>query len=98
MHNSIKEQSSKLCGTQLPLPYKTRGQMDIFHEFFNAGEYSIAINNNRDIDIEIYGLQIKLSGWNRNKIQLPMRSISEVLALLAYATTLGKLFHIGDHM
>ena len=98
MHNSIKEQSSTLCSTQLPLPHKTRGQIDIFHEFVNAGENCIAISNNREVGNEIHGLYIKPSSWNRNRIQQPMRSSSEVLAPLTHTTTLDKLFHIRDHM
>ena len=96
-YNSIKEQSSILCATQLPLPHKLRGQTDISREIFNAGENCIAISNNREAGNEIYGPYVKLSGWNRNRIQQLIRSNSEVLALLIHATTLDEPFHIGDH-
>ena len=46
---------------------------------------------------KIHGPYIKLSGCNKNRIQQPMRSNSEVLALLAHATTLDELVHIRDH-
>ena len=98
IHNSIKEQSSTLCSAQLPLPHETRGLVDIFHEFVNAGENCIVISNNKKVSSEIHGPYIKPSGWNRNKIQQPMRSSSEVLALLTHATTLDVLSFVGDHI
>ena len=71
--------------------------MDIFREFINTGENCIAIKNNREVGNEIHGPYIKLSIWNGNRIQQPMRSNSEVLALLTHATTLNEPFHIGDY-
>ena len=58
---------------------------------------ALQISNNREFGNEIHGPYIKPSGWNRNRIQQPMRSNSEVLALLTHATTLDELFHIGDY-
>ena len=69
--------------------------MDIFHEFFNAGENCITISNNSEVVNEIHGPYIKPSSWNRNRIQQPIRSRSRVFAPLAHATTLDALFHIG---
>ena len=46
----------------------------------------------------IYELYIKPSSWNKNRIQKPMRSSSEVLALLTHAITLDEPFYIGYHM
>ena len=71
--------------------------MDIFREFINAGENCIAISNNGEIGNKIHGPYIKASGWNRNRIQQPMRSNSEVLAPLKHTTTLDGPFHIRDH-
>ena len=82
---------------QLYLPHETRGQTNIFHEFFNAGEKCIEISNNRELGNKIHGPYIKLSGWNRNSIQQPMRSSSEILAPLTHAKTLDEVFYIGDH-
>ena len=71
--------------------------MDIFRDFINAGENCIAISSNREIRNKTHGPHIKPSGWNRNRIQQPMRSSSEVLAPLAHATTFDEPFHIGDY-
>ena len=40
----------------------------------------------------------KPSGWNKNRIQQPMGSSTEDLALLTHAATFDEPFHIRDHM
>ena len=70
--------------------------MDIFCELVNVGENFIAISSNREVGNEIYVPYIKLSGWNRNRIQQPIKSSSEVIAPLTHATTLDEPFHIRD--
>ena len=70
--------------------------MNIFREFINVGK-NIAIKNNREVGNKIHEPYIKASGWNRNNIQQPMRSNSEVLAPLKHTTTLDGPFHIRDH-
>ena len=81
----------------LPLSHETRGQTNILREIINAGENCIEISNSREVINKIHGPYIKPSSWNRNRIQQPMRTSSEVLALLIHATILDELFYIGDH-
>ena len=97
LYNNIKAQSSTLCSAQIPLPYETSGQTNIFREFLNAYKSWIAISNNREVGNKIHGPYIKPSDWNRNRIQQPMRSSSEITAPLIHATTLNELFCISYH-
>ena len=62
MHNSIKKQPSILYCAQMPLFHETRGQMNIFTEFFNAGENCIAIINNQEVGNKTHGPYIKPLG------------------------------------